>query len=1180
MGKTLLKIVMPSAPSVAISPYDAQTIGLTDWDSDITVDGLTYRAVRFALGDATSSQDFSQGKGGFALGNQIASLTLENAFDGGLLDQFVDSGEIPLKGAVVYILDETGFVTPQTWTLQEKTVDGASISFALRSPGYMSTKLIQFGTEGVGAVVGDSRVNSISSSKRYKGVMVPGKSTDKVLPTVFAQPLGRNGNPHSWDTAYLPYSGAASKTSNSYTSYGWPSGGSVFTFHGAGDVVEFIDSFLDCESVLKPNTSILISDGTNSEVLLTTDANGAATYAFFDNQNITYGQAYDGISKGTKLANTSSDDFSPLFAWQKTTTGALTLGTIVVRTSPTGSLKDSAPGNVSLYVISGGQELCYGAASIVGSTVGLVGDNNEIAVFEHRLMVSSGVLKVSPLSPTVAGFFGWVLLNGVTHYWIGGSAIDPTNDATWIGAVENIPDFDSGAAAISMMGSKLQPQFYFDVGFSFSPSLGNKTNSNKIFASPIYLVESYSSGHDISFKFYPADSLKVLPSGSYSKLFSGIVPNRLRPQNQFDIGSVGDYKFTPEIYGNLVDASAWGRLSIRGIEYYGLFDLSFESNPVIVIPGNFPLSGISSPTWTPRDAAGAIANWLQFRSDGQEPLLTGGITPTAGTWGEYIGGTPGETDTTYGKQRLSNLMEEAWIYGAEVSVLPASPDVEVAEYPVISDGSVDDIVTEPSWQYSYAGTSPQFTAAIKNVGESFDISKGDGYFWSGWQEKDAAHFLTSPGAAPLAMAQLDDCLAVVRADGYLACSYDGGQTWTYVPSMTGGSTVAFAFGSAAAGNGQMLFAGNVVGEDTYLWYSLDSGRSIFQMDGEGMVVRDSRYDASSTTFWQCGSGWSTQMNGRGYATVWHAQDVSVTSGVPWATLSIPMTSKGCAYEVAPHAGTCVASVLDDAGIWMIWAYDGTTWTQPPSLPQSGSVQPHVAYWGGKFRVAVGSTLWSSEDLVAWSSVVLPFACTSFSVGADDVVTAVGIGGTRIGYSRDSGATWRLLSCPIATSTTAQSGLIWDADALRYCLWNEGTAVILALGDPSVLDIWHRCRASYLANSGTIATATYKMPGLYDSSELVRWLLDCKDATDSEYEQERINWITRGARFVTVRGRYSSIAAQLTVMAGQPMTIPRRILTYSGHGANLPATGIVCKAEHKLSGADKGLSEIELILPPL
>ena len=36
MGNTLLKIAMPSAPSVSIAPFDAQTIGLTDWDNDIT----------------------------------------------------------------------------------------------------------------------------------------------------------------------------------------------------------------------------------------------------------------------------------------------------------------------------------------------------------------------------------------------------------------------------------------------------------------------------------------------------------------------------------------------------------------------------------------------------------------------------------------------------------------------------------------------------------------------------------------------------------------------------------------------------------------------------------------------------------------------------------------------------------------------------------------------------------------------------------------------------------------------------------------------------------------------------------------------------------------------------------------------------------------------------------------
>jgi len=158
--------------------------------------------------------------------------------------------------------------------------------------------------------------------------------------------------------------------------------------------------------------------------------------------------------------------------------------------------------------------------------------------------------------------------------------------------------------------------------------------------------------------------------------------------------------------------------------------------------------------------------------------------------------------------------------------------------------------------------------------------------------------------------------------------------------------------------------------------------------------------------------------------------------------------------------------------------------------------------------------------------------------------------------------------------------IWDDNTKCFRLSGWGPARIIALGDPSVLDIWHRCRASCLANSNTIATATYKMAGLYDSFELLRWLLDCKDGTDSEYEQARIDWITKGARFVTLRGKYSSIVDQISVAAGLPITIPRKILTYSGNAANIPTTGIVSKATHHLSGDDKGLSEIEIIMPPL
>lgn len=142
-SKVLLKIVMPSAPTVSFAPYDSQTIGLTTWDEAATIDGVTYHPARFALGDGTSTGDFSKGKGGLALGNQIASLEVENIFSGGFLKNYVDAGTIPLVGAVVTILDGVG-ATPQTWVLQEPSGDGPVLSFKLCTPGYLNQKRLQF----------------------------------------------------------------------------------------------------------------------------------------------------------------------------------------------------------------------------------------------------------------------------------------------------------------------------------------------------------------------------------------------------------------------------------------------------------------------------------------------------------------------------------------------------------------------------------------------------------------------------------------------------------------------------------------------------------------------------------------------------------------------------------------------------------------------------------------------------------------------------------------------------------------------------------------------------------------------------------------------------------------------------------------------------------------------------
>ncbi len=71
------------------------------------------------------------------------------------------------------------------------------------------------------------------------------------------------------------------------------------------------------------------------------------------------------------------------------------------------------------------------------------------------------------------------------------------------------------------------------------------------------------------------------------------------------------------------------------------------------------------------------------------------------------------------------------------------------------------------------------------------------------------------------MAQLEDCLAVVCADGYLRCSYDGGVTWPFSLSLYGASSMN---GVALAGNGIMVAAqGKLNGTSSV--YSIDAGRT-------------------------------------------------------------------------------------------------------------------------------------------------------------------------------------------------------------------------------------------------------------------------------------------------------------------------------------------------------------------
>lgn len=1240
---------MPSAPSVSIAPFDAQTIGLTDWDNDIAVGGLTYRATRFALGDATSSQDFSQGKGGFALGNQIDHISLENGLDGGgLLSSYVDSGAIPLNGAIAQLLDETGAITVQTWVLCEKAVDGATLSFSLRTFGYMSTKRVRFpasrddGAINVGVVIGDAEVQGLNATGRYKGASAP-TSANGTINQVYGKTLTawNYGNPASPIIRHQDRLLTASEivTTNIVANATTDRDGNrdfwspsriafAFDFETQAELDDFWNNYIGYDpsksspwSNLQPNTSLIISDGTNSETIIRRDENGAPRLGDFGapiagvdqssvpSKSVIMLETSDGNFIGTAQARKGTNNIDsdgnalpiinePLLFAKSHTKRNVNFGisidvyTLFIAPIRGGQLSSASdPESVSLYISKAEIPVCLGATSVVGfqKTDGSNGVATIVVPAGVGKVLDSGLLTFTPTIVSIDGFHAWVdidLRNKIALYAYSAPGLDFS--ALFEGNIKSIADENSyGFAQKILCGGSANSGDARIIQFAWKVKLKESTD---IGFTPDYLFVDHAQTIDIVAGQDYTRVVPMLPFISDNSDYSHYVWAKYNPSTgNHDIkteetyiinlwgkgerypshifGSVKDLNNSPickmMVYANSSNAERSAIARYQSLHIYAVVKLSFGSNPAVVIPGNFP--GTSNPTTTPILAATQLASWL-----GLAPKLTGGITPSSGTWGEYIGASPDEDDTTYGKQRLGDLLEEAWIYGQEANSTAKAPDLEVPEYPVLPPASVDDLVTEPSWDYDYAGTSKQFTAAIKNVGESFDISKGDGYFWGGWQEKDACHFSASPGSSVLAMCQMEDCLAVVCADGYLRCSYDGGVTWPFsqlLASNPVGSVVI-------AGNGVMVAS---AGGNLATVVSFDAGRTWDSINIMVATFRGGWFDATTRRLWLCGS-----LGGQ-YRCAWYSTD-----GTAWT--QIASAAEGAFVDIEAIGDNIFATAQNASSeLWSIFANTisgGTIW----SYLQLGSHtdwydRPHFARWDGLARIAIGSNLWSSSDLSTWTSVATPAPLQAFATDGKVVSALVSesAGGNHVYYSRDQGLTWKAVQISPEGMTWVSTGSmisIWDDNAKCFRLSWWGPARIVALGDPSVLDIWHRCRASCLANSNTIATATYKMPGLYDSFELLRWLLDCKDGTDSEYEQARIDWITKGARFVTLRGRYSSIVDQLSVAAGLPITIPRKILTYSGNAANIPTTGIVSKATHHLSGDDKGLSEIEIIMPPL
>lgn len=604
----------------------------------------------------------------------------------------------------------------------------------------------------------------------------------------------------------------------------------------------------------------------------------------------------------------------------------------------------------------------------------------------------------------------------------------------------------------------------------------------------------------------------------------------------------------------------------QNIHIYAISKISLGQNPAVVVPGAFP--GTSAPTTTPAMAIDQLAAWA-----GLSIIKTGGWTPPSGVWGRYLGPDPSSdnsADPLTVTQAIDKLASEAWMWVAEGSAPAVAPTIESMTPPVLDTSSIDDVVTLPRISYCYAGTSAQFTAEIFKTDESFDIAKGDGYFWGGWQEKDACHFVASPGSSVLAMCQLEDCLAVVCADGYLRCSYDGGTTWPYSLSLYGAASIN---GVALAGNGIMVAVqGKLNG--TSCAYSTDAGRTWATIATfVGATIQGGWFDATSDGFWLCGK------DSLGAAAVWYS-----TNAVTWTKISalgfvsVPsVVASGDNILIAGQnsEGKWLAAINTISGGGSIWA--------DLSISHAGwSVQPFLGRWNGSFRVSVGTTLYSSVDLSTWTSVATPAPLQAF---ATDGTVVVGISpdasaetGSRIAYSRDQGATWKLLR--VSPENAAWAFLnpinIWDdsAKCFRFSEW--GPTRIIALGDPSVLDIWLRCRASYLKTQ-TLHAETYDWAGVYDADVVVSMLLDAKDGIDTEYQQSRIDWMTKQARFATLKVEFADIVEQLSLTAFQRIAIPRQRLEDSLLASNIPTQGLLTSVD---PDPMTGISTIEIIMPPL
>ena len=1173
---TLITITMPSAPTVSYAPFQSQIVYLTTGDDHYrSADGVTFLGNTIEdIDDISNEIDISQGQGAFAT-SMHGTISFADSCDGGRLLPLILNGHIPLIGASVFIQSEGDLrYNPVTLYLQSPSVDSDGIlSFDMYSAQYTKGKKLikwdgirQDKGADVGLVIGADPA-SIDTGKalvgRYQGVSVPTEAL------VFGEALtyksftgtGYKRNPDhpgaiTYADATHPYDGTGTTSfcfvfpTDSYRDQFW------LQYYG--------DAASQSGGYITPNTVFLVSDGAHSEVMCYSDGTGRCTYSQSGNMFI----------KDTRTISGTPYSVIYLFVNQS------------------GSMTGASHSDIALYFITQINPICAGVSECIGFQSKSDSSSEYGTVLPDGVQsITDEVLYFNPTNQSTNGFRAWTELDNPGGFvWEGYSNNVPSISgqgtvSTYTFSSTNIDDIGTSSKALSTSPFRININEYQADGgheaiitLQINHTLNSSSYPFKI--SNIYLDSQYNVvGHapislSSNWKWIVPFS-KTIQTSTCSSTTLNISRSLTGTQSIISdnlYNSLTDLDPTISkqisIYPTMANKAYNITVDIYNIILYALTELAYGSNPAVVIPSAFP--GTANLTNTPVLAINNLATFAGINAKS----FVGSHTTYPAAWGRYIEPTANVNDT------IAEIAKEAWLFVSDSTRTDAvAPDSETLDPIVYKTGNLEDVVTEPSFNYDMAGTEAQFTAAISHVDEAFSLNKGSSYFWSGWQEKDTVMLgnACESGQTITATGVLNDCIVAICGTGTLHCSFDGGYSWPVSQQIVPIGT-ASSLATVTCGNG--VIVATVMNHSSYsfAYYSADYGRS-----WNPIATINSAAVTGGALSGIVISSWFDNVNKvlylGGQSATGYAQIYMTTNGADFSTINIAPSStnlSGAVYSIAvrgnPTSNIAIAVGITGQPALLASAEGGAagTWYAKTGVPSS----QHIQYFNGHYRIFDGNTMWSSENLIDWGSAVTTYSFSNSAESADGKIIIGYINAGDFWYSRDSGTSWQLITW-YNDEYSSTPGWLWDDYRSCFICPTILHTTIFSVADPAVYQLWQTCRAAYLA-SGVINSQSYDWPSIYNADDIID-MLNVQDGIDDNIQARRIEWLCRQPRYLEMKVNYQNVGNQLSVSSGQRIVIPRQRLEDSGLNDHIPTYGIITSVDHNIKS---GVTKLQIGMPPV